>query len=436
MKKIKFLSLLLAAATVFGSFSLVACDRENTMGIPNEDNTVNENPIETDSGKSNTTIPLTYDPPTDSFIVAQSNLATNMFKQSVSLREDNKNILISPLSVALALAMTANGASNDTLKEFEELFGLSIEEINAGFKAYVNNLPSSEDSKLHIANSIWFRENGISLYDDFIKKNKENFSAEILQRAFDKSTVDEINAWVDENTDGMIDNLIDDIDISVMMYLINALVFDAKWEDQYSDYQVYEDEFTSFDGNIKKVNMMSSQEDLYINDGNAQGFIKRYRDGYSFVALLPNEGISVYDYIAGLDSRQLYGLISDPQYRPVNAELPQFKYEYSLDMADILKAMGLDRTFVGQEADFSKMGVVASNERLAVSRVLHKTVIELTQAGTKAAAVTAVEIVRESAVIPIIEPINVVLDRPFVYMIIDNNTNLPIFTGVVTDIEN
>ena len=436
MKKIKFLSLLLAAATVFGSFSLVACDRENTMGIPNGDNTVNENPIETDSGKSNTTIPLTYDLPTDSFIVAQSNLAINMFKQSVSLREDNKNILISPLSVALALAMTANGASNDTLKEFEELFGLSIEEINAGFKAYVNNLPSSEDSKLHIANSIWFRENGISLYDDFIEANKENFSAEILQRAFDKSTVDEINAWVDENTDGMIDNLIDDIDVSVMMYLINALVFDAKWEDQYSDYQVYEDEFTSFDGNIKKVNMMSSQEDLYINDGNAQGFIKGYRDGYSFVALLPNEGISVYDYIAELDSRQLYGLISNPQYRPVNVELPQFKYEYSLYMADILKAMGLDRTFVGQEADFSKMGVAASNERLAVSRVLHKTVIELTQAGTKAAAVTAVEIVCESAEIPIIEPINVVLDRPFVYMIIDNNTDLPIFTGVVTDIEN
>ena len=370
----------------------------------------------------------------DEFINAQADFSAELFKEIVKQREGNDSLLISPLSVALALAMTANGAQGETLAELEELFGMDIDKLNEELCGFVSGLPTSDDAKLHIANSIWFRDTAsLAIKEDFVNTNKHFYNAELRKRPFDSTTVDEINSWVDENTDGMINELLDNIDPSAMFYLINALVFDAKWASQYNEYDIQEDDFTDIYGNITKVNMMYSAESAYISDEHAQGFIKRYKGGYSFVAILPDEDVSVYDYIAELDADKLLSLVRGATFAKVHARLPQFKHEYSIEMTDTLKAMGLEAIFSAHKADLGKMADY-SNGDLAVSSVLHKTVIDLTDAGTKAAAVTSVNVYATSASPNVQQPIYITLDRPFVYMIIDNETSLPIFMGTVTEI--
>ncbi|MBQ8409433.1 MAG: serpin family protein [Clostridia bacterium] len=446
MKLYRLTGILLCLTILFGTIaSLAACDlNENVIfedTAENEGNTATE----TDSGQKNETetetqsitkqppitIPVEYDPPASEFVSTQFAFALELFKESLNQQEGNDSLLISPLSVALALAMTANGAEGETLAELEELLGLPISELNEEFQNYAESLTSRDRAKLYIANSIWLKENEITLRKEFTDLTAQYYKADVHARPFDQATADEINAWVDQNTDGMIKKLFDELDPEAVLYLINALVFDAKWASQYQDNNVESDEFLTIDGILKKVDMLNSEEYGYLNDGLAQGFVKYYEGNYCFVAMLPTEDVSLEQYVAQLDAQKLYAMINNPLRVSVGVSIPKFKYEYSANFANTLQAMGLSRCFLGQRADFSGIGSCSSGD-LAISRVLHKTVIELTEAGTRAAAVTAVEGIPES--IPMPPAYSVTLNRPFVYMIVDSETCLPIFMGTVTDI--
>ena len=434
MMKNRFISLLLCLSLLFGVLTAFsACDTHQepldsegeTSQSPETDSDI---PPQTDPP---VTIPVEYDPPASEFVSAQFAFSLELFKESLNQQEGNDSMLISPLSVALALAMTANGAEGETLAELEELLGLPIAELNEEFENYVGALMSRDTAKLHIANSIWLKENEVTLRKEFADLTSQYYKADVNARPFDQATAGEINAWVDQNTDGMIKKLFDELDSEAVLYLINALVFDAKWASQYQDNSVGSDEFLSIDGILKKVDMLKSEEYGYLNDGMAQGFIKNYQDNYCFVAMLPREDISLDQYVTQLDAQKLYTLVNNPLKVSVGVSIPKFKYEYSTNLTDTLQAMGLSRCFVGQGADFSRIGSCSSGD-LAINRVLHKTVIELTEAGTRAAAVTAVEEVPESEPMP--PAYSVTLNRPFVYMILDRKTCLPIFMGTVTDI--
>ena len=130
--------------------------------------------------------------------------------------------------------MTANGAANETLSQMEEVLGkdIPLEELNEYLYYYVNNLPSEEKSKLNIANSIWFRddEDRLTVEKDFLQKNADYYNAAIYKSPFDDQTLQDINYWVKTNTDGMIDKILEKIDDDSIMYLINAIVFDAEWK--------------------------------------------------------------------------------------------------------------------------------------------------------------------------------------------------------------
>lgn len=366
------------------------------------------------------------------FVDDQLSFAVGLFKKSAAHRENDGNLLISPTSVMIALAMTANGADQQTLEDMERVLGgLPIDSLNTYLGNYMQNLPSSEKYKLSIANSVWLRDTpSLRVNDSFLEKNRTYYGARVEKAAFDLKTVDDINLWVDQNTDGMIKKLLEgEIDPSVMMYLINAICFDAKWEEQYMEWNVIEREFTAINGEKQQAQMMWSEEHYYIDDGDAVGFIKNYEGGYRFVTLLPNEDMTVYEYIEGLDAKKLANAVNNAQRASVNAGLPKFSYEYSAEMRPILTDMGMGSAFAGGNADFSKMAECDEGP-IEISRVLHKTFIELTEYGTRAAAVTSVEMVCGSAPSEVKE---VVLDRPFVYMIVDNN-NLPIFIGAVTSV--
>ena len=400
---------------------------------PAEDPNKNPNPID-----DMPALPVSGKDGEYSFTDSQMNLAVNLFK-AVASESENKNMLISPLSIQLALAMTANGADTDTREEMEQLLGngLSMEELNEYLYSYVNSLPSEEKSKLEIANSIWFRNNEsmFTVNEDFLQKNTEYYSAEIFKSAFDEQTVTEINNWVAENTDDMIYKIVDKIDPDTMMYLINAIVFDSEWDVAYKDSAIKDDIFHSVSGEESTVSMMTSTETRYLSDDMAAGFIKDYRDGnYSFVALLPNEDVSVYDYIEGLTGEKLAQTIQNVQYTDVIATIPKFSYEYSLSMNNVLANLGIPTAFDPFLADFSGIGT-PDEGNLYIGNVLHKTFIEVSETGTKAAAVTSVGMYTCESMDEPKPPKVVKLDRPFVYIIMDNENNLPIFIGVVTDVQ-
>ena len=357
-----------------------------------------------------------------SFIAAQADFAVTLFKNSLNMQG---NTLVSPLSVLLALAMTANGAEGETLEGMEKaLGGISIGELNEYLYAVLSSLPAEEFCKVIPANSIWIIE-GYPVEDAFLQKNADYYGAAVYRAPFDSTTVDDINGWVAANTDDMIKKIIDRIDEDTVMYLINALIFEAEWVHKYEKGAVRDAVFHTYGGGETTVQMMYSEEYGYIEDGDAAGFIKPYAGGrYSFAALLPNEGVDIYDYIRTLSGGKLRALLGNAKAETVSVGIPKFSCDYELLLNNALKAMGMERAFDPENAEFTRISEFSP----FISRVIHKTFIEVGEQGTRAGAVTAVQMDCEGAVL--IDH-SVILDRPFVYMIIDNETNLPIFIGTL-----
>ena len=178
-----------------------------------------------------------------------------------------------------------------------------------------------------------------------------------------------------------------------------------------------------------KVEMMSGSEYSYLEDENATGFLKYYKDAnFAFAAILPNESISVNEYIDSMTGESLQKMLTNVQHTKVKTKMPKFKYEYKINMNEMLKALGVKDAFVPGTADFSKLNTV--EEALThIGLVLHKTFIQVDERGTKAGAATLVAMAAGAALEP--EPKYVTLDRPFIYAIIDRETNLPVFIGTV-----
>lgn len=345
---------------------------------------------------------------------------------------DEEGVLLSPVSLLYALGMTANGASGETLAQLEQVTGMTRDALNDYLYTYRMSLPeNTKKCKLSLANSLWVRDS-FRMEDSFLDACVSYYDAEVYRSAFDATMVRDLNHWVDSKTDGMIDKLLEQAPSErTMLYLVNAVCFDAKWQEPYEKSQIQEGAaFTAIDGTRQTADLLWSQESLYLSDDNTTGFMKYY-DGrrYAFVGLLPNEGVSIADYVAGLTGGKLHALLNDHQYGQVEAAIPRFKASSSLELRDALKAMGVTDAFDSAAADLRAMGG-APNDQLYIGAVLHKTYLELDENGTKAAAVTAVATDAASAEPP--EVHRVVLDRPFVYMIVDTHANLPLFLGTVT----
>lgn len=362
-----------------------------------------------------------------------TDFAIRLFKAT---QEDGKNTLISPLSVLCALSMTVNGAQKETLEQMQAVLGMSSKELNEYIYTYVNSLPQSEKYKLSIANSIWFNEDErFSVNQNFLQTNADYYSADIYKAPFNSQTCKDINNWVSEKTDKMIPEILDKIPYSAVMYLINALAFEAEWSKIYEKYQVRDGNFTKEDGTKQKAEFMYATEGTYLEDEKGAGFIKYYKDGkYAFVAMLPNTGVSVSEYIASIDGEAVYTMLSAPINTTVYTAIPKFETEYSVEMSEILKAMGITDAFNPDKADFEGIGI-STEGPLYINSVLHKTFVSVGEKGTKAGAVTVIEMNDGAAAEPL-EPKEIYLDRPFVYMLIDCENNVPFFIGTMTDIEN
>lgn len=354
---------------------------------------------------------------------AMVDFAVRLFRESA---EDGKNTLVSPLSVLYALSMTANGADGNTLTQMETVLGESIGPLNS----WLGSCKTGEE--LHLANGIWFKDDpNLTVEQSFLQCNADYYGAGIYKAPFDDTTLQDINTFVEEHTDGMVKDILDEIPNEAVMYLVNALAFDGKWVDVYRANQVHKTIFTTEDGTEQEIELMYSEEGKYLEDDQATGFIKYYAGRrYAFAALLPKEGITVSDYVQGLTGEHLQNLLENTQQVTVNAAIPKFETEFDTQMSEILKAMGMSDAFDSNMADFSRMAK-HTDGNIYISRVLHKTFISVAEQGTKAGAATVIEAAAEGAMEMEIK--RVTLDRPFVYMILDTETNTPIFMGTLVN---
>lgn len=359
---------------------------------------------------------------------SENNLSfsTEFFRRSYT----GGNTLVSPLSLAAALAMTANGAKGETLSEMERVLGMSKESLNVGLSAYLDKV--AESGALSVADSLWLRDTmKEKAKADFLQRNKDYYDAEIYAAPFDQTTVSDINTWTANATRGMIKELIREISPDSVTYLINALYFSGEWQKKYEKSDISEGTFTAADGTASRVKTMKSSESVYLSDENTTGFVKAYKGGkFAFAAFLPAEEIPINEYVKGFSAEKWQGLFGHSSREPVRCTLPAFSYDFSLTASGILKDMGMPTAFDAGKADFSDMFDACPGENFWLGEVLQKTRIEVDEAGTKAAAVTEIEMRTNSA--PAVEERIVILDRPFVYAIIDAENHYPIFLGTVT----
>ena len=368
-------------------------------------------------------------------VQVQEETWAGMYDFSVKLLQTTcdreENTLVSPMSVLSALAMTANGARGETRAQMENILGGSVEQLNGALAG----LGQEEDSPLYLANSIWFAEGGrITPNPDFLQVNADCYRAGVFEAPFDQTTVTDINRWVKEHTHGMVEEILKEIPRDTVMYLINTLAFEAEWENPYENSDVWQQAFTNQEGKVQQVSMMHSQEQFYLRDDQAQGFIKYYQGGrYAFVALLPDKEISILDYVEGLDGQQLKELLEDPTSVPVAVTMPKFESEMEVDLREVLKEMRMVLPFDSAQADFADLGT-SPEGNIYINEVLHKTHIEVEEKGTRGGAATAVGINCEAAPEEPEEQMVVTLDRPFVYLVVDTSSMLPVFMGTVLSV--
>ena len=354
-----------------------------------------------------------------------------------SLYKEGENLLVSPVSVSLALGLTAGGSGGETFDQLESVLGrgVSFHDMQDFYYRLNEELDDSDSVEINVANSLWIRESGgVEPRRSYLQFADKYFDADVFREKFDSKTLKKINNWVKDETDGMIPSLLDEINEQVVMYIINALSFESEWEREYKADKIYKTfRFTDSDGNTKTVTGMGSEESVYLEDENAVGFVKNYRGGeYGFAVLLPNEDVTVSDYVKSLTGERLTEIFNNKITTKVFAKFPKFKVEYKTTLNDTLKAMGVEDAFDPYKADFTEL----TEGDIYVSQVLHKTFIEVAEKGTRAAAVTAVEMPKGMAPVDKQdETKRITVDRPFVFAIIDNTTSLPLFMGVVSSVE-
>ncbi len=354
---------------------------------------------------------------------AVTEFSLNLFRES---HREGENTLLSPLSVLAALGMTANGAAGETLTQFADTLGMSVEDLNAWLCSL------SDDGSLRMANSLWLRDDGkLKVEPSFLETNADYYQADIFKTPFTDETLSEINGWVSQKTENRIPQILDSIPEEAMLYLVNALTFDAKWEEPYKPFQVIEGTFRTEAGEEQEATYMSCTLSDYLETDLATGFLKYYENrDYAFAALLPREGTTVTELLGSLNGEDLHDLLGNPQEAVVKSSLPKFESAYSTELSDVLKTLGITDAFDPENADFSRLGRSDAGN-LYISQVRHKTAITVAEEGTKAAAATIVEMMAGAAFRPDLK--FVILDRPFVYMIVDCRDQVPVFIGTVMD---
>ena len=368
-------------------------------------------------------------------VSANTNFGFKLYSE-VTSRSAGKNTFISPSSVGLCLAMAYNGAEAETKQAMAralEVQGTSLEELNRAYAELKAALENPDPKvQLQIANSLWARK-GIKLNPEFIKRNKQFYDAQVTELDFDNpSAAATINQWVGDKTKGKIDKIIDSIDRDTILFLINAIYFKGKWTNEFSKEKTKEDAFNLESGSQKRVPMMSQSGNYRYYEGkNFQAVSLPYGSGrVSMYVFLPQKGASISEFQKSLTAASWESWMKEFRESEGDVMLPRFKIEYEVTLNDALKALGMEPAFDASRANFS--GMTESGQKLYISKVKHKTFVEVNEEGTEAAAVTSTEMRATSAMRPR-QRFNMVVDHPFFCAIRDNTTGTLLFMGTILE---
>ncbi len=358
-----------------------------------------------------------------------------LFKEIVSQDTEAKhgNIFISPLSVSMALGMTYNGAREETKAAMEEclaLKGMTVDEINESYQSLIDLLKQLDPRvKFDIANSIWYRQ-GFSFKQDFLDINHEYFDAEVAGLDFSDQEGSKkiINDWVSDKTNDKIPGIVDRINPSDVMFLINAIYFKGDWTTRFDEADTRELQFTRPDGSRVNVDGMHLDEAKmsFLANNDVIGLQMPYGTGdFAMTLLMPREGTDIDALIANLDESSWDNWLSGFRTDENNIVVPRFKLSYKLMLNDVLAALGMGVAFDENNADFSG---ISEDAQLFISRVMHKSFIQVDEKGTEAAAATSVGMGTTSTA-----PVSWIFSRPFIYVISATESNTILFMGKMAE---
>jgi len=369
----------------------------------------------------------------EKLIEADNGFAFKLFGE-INQQEGDTNIFISPLSVAMALGMTYNGAAGSTQVAMQEVLGLQgmdLQEVNESYRSLIDLLRNLDPRvEFLLANSIWYR-NTMTFGQEFLDLNREYFDAEVVPLDFNSSDAgDRVNAWVDENTNGKITEIVPAGRLSpdLIMLLLNAIYFKADWTEQFDKSLTKREPFHLRDGSTVSTDMMWHSRSVslrYHRDGGVQIIDLPYGgDAFSMTIIVPDEPQGI-DSVMGLLTRDQWNLwVAGLDSEDFIVSMPKFELEYKIRLNDVLKMLGMEVAFCdGGPADFSRLHPAA-----CISFVDHKTYVKVDEEGTEAAAVTAVGMGATS-----VGPLPVIVNRPFVFAIRERYSGTVLFMGKIVD---
>jgi len=364
-------------------------------------------------------------------IESNNEFGYGIFNQILSEEADDLNILVSPLSISQALSMALNGAKDQTFAEMQSVLGFegfSLEETNKSNQEIVSSLLNHDPLvELNIANSIWYR-NDFNAKQAFIENNSRYYLAETSK--FDPANpVDAKNAmnkWVDKNTKGKIEKIIDNVNPDDVMFLINAVYFKADWKTQFKKSNTTTKSFTLDNGTSKEVETMIGEVQLsYYNDEKFSVIKLPYGSGkFNLLIYLPEEGYTTNDIAPLLESTN-FKLLRESPLSKRDIWLPKFEFRYEKPLNNALMQMGMKEAFDKYNANFSNI----SDLEIYISKVMHKAYIKTDEEGSEAAAVTSVTFGVTS-----VGPSEVIkINRSFLFAIVEEDTESILFMGKVFD---
>jgi len=368
-------------------------------------------------------------------IAAGETFAFDFLAEVAAAEDAGANVFVSPLSASMALGMALAGAENDTYTTMRDalgLAGMTREQIGLAYETLIALLTNLDPSvRMEIGNSVWLRT-GFQPEEAYIEDVETHFDARISTLDFDDPTAaDTINAWVSDATDGLIDGIVDPpIDPLTVAFLINAIYFQGDWTLQFDPADTRPGDFRRDDGTVVSAPFMS-QSDGEFPFARAEDYVAVELpyggEAFAMVVVVPGRDVALDDFVAGLDADRWTAIVESMAPSETMVLLPKFKLEYEKSLNDVLKALGMGAAFDPFAADFSRMHRDALALQLHISRVRQKAFIEVDEKGTRAAAVTSVEVGVTSA------PPMLTADRPFLFAIRERLSGTILFVGLVHD---
>lgn len=351
--------------------------------------------------------------------------------REVATRDERANIILSPLSASLALGMTLNGTASGTFDAMRATLGfegMTQEQINEAYRGLMELLTTLDpEVRFDIANSVWANKD-VPFHAAFLQAVQNAFAARVESRDFvDPATLQAVNDWVSENTDGLIPTILEHIDPSLVMLLINAIYFDGAWTTEFKPADTRSAAFHREDGSTVDVDMMT-MKDAEVRSGGGPGYmaveLPYGGEAFSMVVVQPEWGSDARQFLQGLDTDEWNAIVGSLTSTKLDQlSIPRFKLDYDAYLNDALKAMGMGVAF-RPGADFTRLS--PQGDAMCISFVRQKTFVEVDERGTRAAAVTAVGVGRTSFN-------GFIADRPFVFAIRERLSGTILFLGMVGD---